>query len=98
MNNAKLILFFWLAVKVTSQTAADDASLVYAYVAESASQTFREASGELPFPYLVPAGPYDEVWDWDSMFMGVALSQFGAIPYFQGTFLNFLYFTNTSTG
>ena len=44
----------------------------------------------LQYPYLVPAGPYEEMWDWDSMFMGVALSDYGAIPYFTGTFMNFL--------
>jgi neutral trehalase len=63
-----------------------------------ASQTFRNASGVLPFPYLVPAGPYNEAWDWDSMFMGVALQSFGASAYFMGTFLNFLHFTNLSNG
>jgi len=34
----------------------------------------RRASGHLPYDYLVPAGPYQEQWDWDAFFMGVALS------------------------
>jgi hypothetical protein len=32
------------------------------------------------------------------MFMGVALERYGGPPYFKGTFLNFLHFTNLSTG
>lgn len=34
----------------------------------------RRANGHLPYDYLVPAGPYQEQWDWDAFFMGVALS------------------------
>lgn len=30
--------------------------------------------GILKYPYLVPSGPYYELFDWDSYFMGVALS------------------------
>ena len=34
----------------------------------------RKAQGHIPYDYLVPAGPYQEQWDWDAFFMGVALS------------------------
>jgi len=34
----------------------------------------KRANGHLPYDYLVPAGPYQEQWDWDGFFMGVALS------------------------
>jgi hypothetical protein len=78
--------------------ADDDTAVVKAHVAATASQTFRPPSGVLPYPYLVPAGPYNEAWDWDSLFLGVALSRYGASPFFEGTFLNFLHFTNLSTG
>lgn len=30
--------------------------------------------GQLKYPYLVPSGPYFQLFDWDSYFMGVALS------------------------
>ncbi|HTV83287.1 MAG TPA: trehalase family glycosidase [Acidobacteriaceae bacterium] len=30
--------------------------------------------GLLKYPYLVPSGPYHQLFDWDSYFMGVALS------------------------
>ena len=72
--------------------------LVEAHVRASANLTFREASGFLKFPYLVPGGPYDELWDWDSMFTGVALLQYGSAKYFEGSMLNFLDHTNLTTG
>ncbi|HLL60213.1 MAG TPA: trehalase family glycosidase, partial [Candidatus Nitrosocosmicus sp.] len=34
----------------------------------------RPAKGKIPYDYLVPGGPYNEQWDWDAFFMGVALS------------------------
>ena len=91
------LLAFALAAAASAQPAADTA-LVRAHVSALASQTFRNASGALPYPYLVPAGPYSEQWDWDSLFMGVALASYGGAPYFEGTFLNFLHATNLSTG
>ncbi len=34
----------------------------------------RRANGHLKYDYLVPAGVYQEQWDWDGFFMGVALA------------------------
>ena len=34
----------------------------------------KSASGVLKYDYLVPGGPYDEQWDWDAFFMGMALA------------------------
>lgn len=34
----------------------------------------RRAQGHIPYDYLVPSGPYQEHWDWDAFFMGVALA------------------------
>ena len=38
-----------------------DQALVTEHVATTGNQTYREAAGELKFPYLVPSGPYDQV-------------------------------------
>lgn len=38
------------------------------------SMVKRPAKGKIPYDYLVPAGYYQEQWDWDAFFMGVALS------------------------
>lgn len=82
-----------------SSSVDDDTALVQAHVKTEAVKTFRNASGALPYPYLVPAGPYaNEVWDWDSMFMVVALEKYGAFKYSSGTFLNFLSFVNLTDG
>jgi alpha,alpha-trehalase len=34
----------------------------------------RKAQGALPYDYLVPGGVYEEQWDWDAFFMGMAIS------------------------
>lgn len=75
-----------------------DALLVQHHVAALANATFRQPSGVLKYPYLVPAGPYEQMWDWDSLFMGVALDEYGSRPYLAGTMKNFLDHTNTTTG
>lgn len=39
-----------------------DTALVEEHVRLLANATFREPNGTLRYPYLVPAGPYDEMW------------------------------------
>ena len=76
-------IFFAVAC-TASPTVSDfdaDLRLVKSHVASNYNQTFREPSGSLVFPYLVPSGPYDELWDWDSFFMGVSLLEYGSLPY-----------------
>ena len=48
----------------------DDETLCRAYAASHANETWRQPSGALQYPYLVPAGPYEQEWDWDSVFLG----------------------------
>jgi hypothetical protein len=68
------------------------------YVKRSANATWREPQGALTFPYLVPAGPYTQCWDWDSVFLGTATLNFGAGEYFAGAMKNFFAATNLSDG
>ena len=86
------------AADVVTPPAAAPQALVDAHVAKVHAQTFRNASGVLKYKYLVPAGPYAQMWDWDSLFMGVALLPYGSGPYFAGTFANFLDHTNVTDG
>lgn len=37
------------------------------------SQVKIKASGILKYDYLIPSGPYNQQWDWDAFFMGLAL-------------------------
>jgi alpha,alpha-trehalase len=39
--------------------------------ARLAPQTVRPAQGYIRFPYLIPAGYYTQMWDWDGFFIGV---------------------------
>lgn len=56
----------------------------------------RKASGFLKYDYLVPGGPYNQLWDWDAYFMGKALSMW--IPseaiYLKNIVKNILKFTD----
>jgi alpha,alpha-trehalase len=38
--------------------------------ARLAPQTIRPAKGYIQHPYLIPAGYYDQMWDWDGFFIG----------------------------
>ena len=38
--------------------------------ARLAPQTVRPAKGYIQYPYLIPAGYYDQMWDWDGFFIG----------------------------
>ena len=62
----------------------DNESVVRAYVKANYKRTFREPNGTLKNPYLVPGGPYDQSWDWDSVFTGLALLDLGSAPYLAG--------------
>ena len=95
---AATALLLMLRGAAAADDPAADLKLVRQHVADSANATFRPPSGTLKYSYLVPAGPYNEMWDWDSMFMGVALLDFGSLPYFSGTFMNFLDHTNVTDG
>lgn len=50
----------------------DDALLakLTADYARLASQTIRPADGYIRYPYLIPAGYYRQMWDWDGFFIG----------------------------
>jgi putative isomerase len=48
--------------------------------------------GLLKYPYLVPSGPYFQLFDWDSYFMGVALSYDGEGSALADSVKNFLSF------
>lgn len=58
----------------------------------------KKAGGHLPYDYLVPAGPYQEQWDWDAFFMGVALASEIASEgiYLRNWTLNFLHNARTT--
>jgi len=50
----------------------------------------RPAEGFLKYPYLIPAGFYQQMWDWDGYFMGTWFIGKGQPEYMQYWALNFL--------
>lgn len=82
-----------------SQSTNNDTAVVLQHVLDNLNSTFREPAGELIFPYQVPAGPYNELWDWDSVFIGVLTADILDEPrYFIGSMMNFLHNVNLTNG
>jgi alpha,alpha-trehalase len=56
------------------------------------SEVKRKANGILKYDYLVPGGPYDQLWDWDAYFIGKAISTWlpSEAIYMKNTVLNIL--------
>lgn len=63
-------------------------------------QVKRPAAGLLRYDYLVPAGPYQEQWDWDGFFIGMSLLMDDPkeARYLRNWALNYLDFTDPETG
>lgn len=58
----------------------------------------KPAAGILKHEYLVPAGPYTQLFDWDTYFMGVALSYDGIGGPLENSAKDFLDFTDENYG
>lgn len=75
MRNAHFVVqYTQISPKFTpmfDQALKDD---IKNYIAPYKSNVKRRASGMLKHDYLVPAGPYEEQWDWDAFFIGMALA------------------------
>jgi neutral trehalase len=60
-------------------------------------QVVRPPSGLLKYDYLVPSGPFHQLFDWDAYFMGAALSYERKGRYLASTVRNFLEYTGPPT-
>lgn len=82
----------------------DDSSNVTARIRELflpyKTQVKRSANGLLKHDYLVPAGPYQEQWDWDGFFIGMSLLMDDPTEarYLRNWALNYLDFMDVETG
>ena len=84
---------------LSSTHNASNEAIVLTHVKANAKLTFKAPKGFLRYKYLIPSGPYPQLWDWDSMFMGVGMLQCcGSRDYLVGSMLNFLDHTNLTTG
>jgi len=59
----------WAAAQVDS-SARDLLARVDTDFGRLAAQTIRPADGYIRYPYLIPAGYYTQMWDWDGFFIG----------------------------
>lgn len=50
---------------------------------------YKEPKGAMRFPYLVPGGAYQDLWDWDAFFVACAVPESG-LRYAKGAVENFL--------
>ncbi|HKR82549.1 MAG TPA: trehalase family glycosidase [Terriglobales bacterium] len=67
----RLLAMLLVSVQVNSardlKPTLDHISAAYAKLAP---QTIRPSEGYLKYPYLIPAGFYKQMWDWDGFFIG----------------------------
>jgi alpha,alpha-trehalase len=61
------------ATRISLAQAADETlyAELTADLARLAPQTIHPAEGSIKYPYLIPAGYYPQMWDWDGYFIGV---------------------------
>ena len=64
---------------------------------DATGQVVKPPSGLLKYDYLVPSGPFHQLFDWDAYFMGVALSYERKGRYLASTVRNFLEYTGSPT-
>ena len=70
-----LFSFALLSFSRPAQAAQSSEAEVYEALAADferlAPQTIHPASGYIRYPYLIPAGYYSQMWDWDGFFIGL---------------------------
>jgi neutral trehalase len=72
-------LFVWVSTLILCATAsswgAEKPDLEHLFQKYNVKQgIIKPPNGLLKYPYLVPSGPYFQLFDWDTYFMGAALS------------------------
>jgi len=70
-----VMLALWVAPALKAQSSSEISQLFEKYHAKQ--NVVKPPQGILKHEYLVPAGPYFQLFDWDMYFMGVALSYDG---------------------
>ena len=91
----RALLFCILCVPVICNAADKSADLsqtldqVSAAYAKLEPQSIRPAEGFIKYDYLIPAGYYKQMWDWDGFFIGSHLAQQGKPQYLKYWVLDF---------
>ncbi|MFZ1939085.1 MAG: trehalase family glycosidase [Terracidiphilus sp.] len=72
-NTIFAVLFIILVPSLSQEAPNSDSQLLAGLTADFdhlAPQTIRPAEGYILHPYLIPAGYYSQMWDWDGFFIG----------------------------
>ncbi len=93
---AALISFLLAAAPLLAQQQSEISQLFAKYGFKQ--NIVKPPSGILKHEYLVPAGPYTQLFDWDTYFMGVALSYDGVGAPLENSTKDFLDFTSENYG
>jgi alpha,alpha-trehalase len=90
-----LFLLFAVNVAAAGRVADQPATLAQTLTEVSAAyaklepQSIRPAEGFIKYDYLIPAGYYKQMWDWDGFFIGSHLAQQGKPQYLKWWVLDF---------
>jgi alpha,alpha-trehalase len=90
-----LVALITLSVPIAIHAADKPATLaqtldqVSAAYAKLEPQSIRPAEGFIKYDYLIPAGFYKQMWDWDGFFIGSHLAQQGKPQYLKYWVLDF---------
>ncbi len=81
------------------QGSADPSARFRQIIEESGAklQVIKPANGMLKYDYLVPSGPYYQLFDWDAYFMGVAFAYDKQARYLASSVRNFLEYAGAPT-
>jgi alpha,alpha-trehalase len=91
----ELVVALVLAVMLPARAGKPSDDLVQTLAQVSAAyaklepQSIRPAEGFIKYDYLIPAGYYKQMWDWDGFFIGSHLAQQGKPQYLKWWVLDF---------
>jgi hypothetical protein len=98
---AGVVLTFGAAARSQApKPAGADPSIRFRQIIEQMGakrQVVKPPSGLLKYDYLVPSGPYHQLFDWDAYFMGVALAYDKQARYLASSVRNFLEYAGAPT-
>lgn len=76
-------------IKFDKSSLTDCQLVIKNYLEKNWRQIVREKNGVLPYPYVVPGGTYNNLWDWDGYFIASGIPKAG-LRYAAGTIMNLL--------
>ena len=79
-----------MSINPTDQQLADTLQQIEEQYKTLSQITIQPGEGYLKYPYLIPAGFYKQMWDWDGFFMGNYFASIGKPEYLRYWALNLI--------